>query len=426
MIQSAYENDTVTKKPTDEHIQSSLVFIQSHENILNSLNKATCINESFKDTDIKAYPVKFTFDTVERVLAQDLIFTDNEIIRKAVTVLVFLCDEINQLKDIAESKFYRSLMMFGCNASTTTTSSHNEQQHNSNNTSSSFEQPGNKEYMIGKFLPFLQELSNFIDRCYSVCLNLVQQVASLMNPNELLYRSIFEHTHLPIVSLCLGDLLTILISLDAIIKHNQNLDIAWTAFKLMITLVRSDEAAFETSSNDVAQFERLLVSIDQNIMIGEILKGCIEQNFEDVYDDDDTENAIKINVRYNRNYISNELLYSMKLMLESALLNIGTNMESIERIHVVGAVGIYALYRHLLPPKQQPDAKLHSSIWSIQTKVPVVIICDSIMWLIGEFLMSSTCYLEVKKLDPINPEAHRRQFIQQFDQSLSNYYIYNI
>lgn len=421
MIQ-AFESDTINKAPIDEHIQSTLIFIQSHESTLHNLKNITRITESFQD-NVSSPAIKFCFDSVERVLPQDLALTDNEIIRKSITVLVFLCDEISQLKEIAETRFYRSLLMFGNNPPDPPVIEQRLIKHGQEE-AAFFDQPGMKEKMMGRVLPFLQELSNFIDRCYSVCLNLVQQVASLMNPNELLYRNIFEHTHLLVVTEALGDLLTVLISLDAIVKHNHLLTTAWNAYKAMISIARSDETAFNTNAADIAQFERLLVSINQSIMMGEIYKGCIEQNFETAFEDDDAaasgvagDGSIKINVRYNSNYMAGELLVTMKTMLETALGTLGTNSETNERMAIVGVLGIYGLYRQLLPPNQYPDLKLHASMWGVQNRLPVVVLCDVIMWPVGEFLISNA-YLDVKRPDPPSADACRRLFIQQFDQSL--------
>jgi hypothetical protein len=40
------------------------------------------------------------------VLPQEIIVAENESIRKILNVLVFLCDEVYQLRDIAEGRQY--------------------------------------------------------------------------------------------------------------------------------------------------------------------------------------------------------------------------------------------------------------------------------------------------------------------------------
>ena len=178
---SAFETETATKRPIDEHVQNTLIFIQKHENLLHTLDNGTRKSDIIS-SESHTKPIRLTTESYERVLPQDLIYTDNEHIRKSITVLVFLCDEIHQLKEIAETRFYRPLLIFGTNPPDKI--DFNKSKKPLKHEELLFDQPGMKEKMIGKFLPLLQELSNYIDRCYSVCLNIIQQLSSLMNNNE--------------------------------------------------------------------------------------------------------------------------------------------------------------------------------------------------------------------------------------------------
>ena len=54
----------------------------------------------------------------------------------------------------------------------------------------------------------------------------------------------------------------------------------------MIAAVRADPAAYNTTDVKLATFERLMVTLNQTIMIGEVFKSCIEQNFEAIYDEE--------------------------------------------------------------------------------------------------------------------------------------------
>jgi WASH complex subunit 7 len=376
---SAFETETATKRPIDEHVQNTLLFIQKHEAILQTITKATRTT-TMPSSDNHARPIRLTTESLERVLPQDLIFTDNEHVRKSVTVLVFLCDEISQLREIAETRFFRPLLMFGQNPPDAVELDRSKKLKTPEEPL--YDQPGMREKMVGKFLPFLQELSNFIDRCYSVCLNLVQQLASLMDNKELLYRCMFSSMHLTSVFKHLGELLSVLISLDAIVQHNEQLQDAWGAYKSMISLARNDMSSFNTTAETIGKFERLLVSIDQSIMLGEIFKGCIEQNFESAIEDDSS--ITPINVRNNANFMTGEMLFCLKQIIENSVPVMGTQSELNERLTIMGCVGMYALYRQLLPPNQYPDAKLHKLIWGIQKIVPFVVISETVMWHVGK------------------------------------------
>lgn len=354
-------------------------------------------------------PIRIANDKPERAYAQDLIVTDNELLQKVLTVLVFLCNESKELKEIAETKLYGPLIMCGQMPPDISEIDKKNKKKDiilSNTTAY-------REKMMGKFLLTLQEVSNFVDRCYEVVTNMIQQMSSLLSPKEALYRASFQTTHLLPYVKCLGELLTVLITLDNIIQQNDLLLEAWTYYKTIISHLRNDPAAFGTDEAGVTKFERLLVSLESTLMTEEIFKGCIEQDFETSTMDDDN----NINVRENNVFLT-EFLYSLKIQLDMSLSVIGTNMELSERYDIIGSIALYALYRRLLPANIAPDAKLHKALWTVQKTVPIVVLCERVVWNFGEFI-STYANFEIKKPDPANPEVYRREYIAKFDSLLS-------
>ena len=95
--------------------------------------------------------------------------------------------------------------------------------------------------------------------------------------------------------------------------------------------------------------------------------------------------TIPINVRNNVNFMTGEMLFCLKQIIDHSVPVMGTASELNERMTIMGCVGMYALYRQLLPPNQYPDTKLHKIIWSIQKIVPFVVICETVMWTVGEY-----------------------------------------
>jgi len=397
----AYEDDVSTKRPVDDQIQRTLSFVQEHETILRQIEEAT--RTAIADAPETHYrAIRIAMEPPERVFANDLISTDNELLRKVLTVLVFLCDEIRELRDIAETKIYRSLVMFG-------------QMPIASKAASETLLPGDRESMIGKFLPTLQDLSNFVDRCYSVATNLVQQLAALLSPKEQLYRTTFQTAHLTSMFSALGELLTVLVTIDSIIEQNEYLKEHWQFYKTMITYARQDPASFGTDEAGISKFERLLVSIDQSILIGEVFKGCIEQNFEAALDDGEGE--VHINIRRNEAFFK-EMLHALKHLVDSALSVIGSSSELFERMDVISSMALYALYRRLMPPNLEPDAKLHKALWGVQKLVPLVVVSENVMWSTGDFLQAHAP-LEIKKPDPPNAASYRRDYVKAFDAALA-------
>lgn len=59
------------------------------------------------------------------------------------------------------------------------------------------EMPGEEEKMVGKTMPLLQELSNFVDRCATITINFVHQLAALYDSREPnWYKSTYRHVRL--------------------------------------------------------------------------------------------------------------------------------------------------------------------------------------------------------------------------------------
>jgi hypothetical protein len=178
-----FEDDLSVRRPIEEQLQKSLNFIQEHETLLREIENATL--QAMVETPESQYRhIQIATQPPERAFPQDLIITDNDLLHKVLTVLVFLCDEINELNEIAKTKLFAPLLMFGSQPAGAANEDEQEKL------------DGKKEKMIGSILPTLQEVSNFIDRCYSVSINMVQQLSSLISGKEQLYRSSFQNVHL--------------------------------------------------------------------------------------------------------------------------------------------------------------------------------------------------------------------------------------
>lgn len=76
-----FEEDVSQKRPGDEHTQSMLSFVQGHQAALLDLQRkvAGAITE-VPDSHYRS--VKLNLEPTERVLPQDLVPTDNELLRK--------------------------------------------------------------------------------------------------------------------------------------------------------------------------------------------------------------------------------------------------------------------------------------------------------------------------------------------------------
>ena len=107
-----FENTATSKRPVDAEMQKTLTFVQKHDDQLQSDSERCSF---YGDCGISSRPIRIALDQTERVAVLDILNPDetNESLQKAVVIFVFLCDEVRELKEIAEEKFYAPLIMFG-------------------------------------------------------------------------------------------------------------------------------------------------------------------------------------------------------------------------------------------------------------------------------------------------------------------------
>jgi WASH complex subunit 7, N-terminal len=89
--EGVYDNDQFYhKKPADDHIQSLLAFVQSHESQLADIQNST--RDAIADAPETHYrPIRVCMEAKERILPTDLLTTDNEEFKKILTVLLYNC-----------------------------------------------------------------------------------------------------------------------------------------------------------------------------------------------------------------------------------------------------------------------------------------------------------------------------------------------
>ena len=183
--------------------------------------------------------------------------TDNPVFNKTTTVFSALCQEMIELQEKARSTFYHPLNMFGIIPLDATNnnddSKEREEAYGNGNASytngnatepnTSANNDGNDnntmEMQIARFLPFLQELCNFVLRINAVVKNTVEQLAYLYHPKQKLYISTYKNVSMDYLLDRLSQTLTILVTLDIIVRENEELKDAWENYKKMIGYMRT-------------------------------------------------------------------------------------------------------------------------------------------------------------------------------------------
>uniref|UniRef100_K3X002 WASH complex subunit 4 n=1 Tax=Globisporangium ultimum (strain ATCC 200006 / CBS 805.95 / DAOM BR144) TaxID=431595 RepID=K3X002_GLOUD len=413
---SPFSDFDAQDQPIREQLQRGLNIINDHTTKLKEIEDAITAAMS----EVWGYwadPIQLFLHPAERVDVQDLINTDNELFNKVLTVFSVLCDEISELKVTVEDNFYPALIMFG-------QACHGEEGE---------VKAGEDEVHIGRMLPFFQDISNFVDRCNAITINMIHQLASLYQSFQKLWKSTFKLVHLHPVFDALASLLEVMITIDAIVIDNPNIITSWDKYKRMMQYVRADPARYNITVDRVKQFERLLVSLDQTIMSAQVFQTCIEQDFEafsslDPGDEDDEDRSddgesgrassdreSKIDIRTNRVFLD-EFLHCISARLSLAEAAINSSTETYERDNLLGTAGLYVLHRRLQPPNVPADPALYKRLWEIQMKAPCVTICGKILWYIPDFLLKYAP-MNSKKLQPADFIQFRREYLHSLDEA---------
>ncbi|EMP29886.1 WASH complex subunit 7 [Chelonia mydas] len=129
--------------------------------------------------------------------------------------------ELINTENKAETKFYNGLLFYGEGA-----------------TDSSMVE-GDSQIQMGRFISFLQTM--------------------------------YEH---------LGELLTVLLTLDEIVDNHATLKDHWTMYKRLLKSVHHNPSKFGIQEDKLKPFEKLLLKLEGQLLDGMIFQACIEQQFD--------------------------------------------------------------------------------------------------------------------------------------------------
>ncbi|KAJ8601416.1 hypothetical protein CTAYLR_005928 [Chrysophaeum taylorii] len=388
------------KKPVAAELQRFLSVAQKHESELEVL-KSEVVEDKVVlwPLERRASVVRLEVRPPERAPAIELAQTGERSLRKVIGVFAFVGDEVRELADLADAHFVPGLSCFGDGRACDEVAPG----------------PGQREVEFGRALPFLQELSNFVDRCHACALNLVQQLAALYSPVEESYAVTFRDVRLEAAFQSLADLLALLVTVDLAVDQNEALAAAWADYKRLLQRVRSDPDAWapalggSDAARRLAKFERLLADLDRCALRANCFRVCAEQDFEELEDDDDDEEDDRRRARRTISVRSNHVLLkeferAVKSQLERCSGVVGTPSETQERQQLVGTVALYAFSRRLAPASAEPDAKLYRTIWSLEKKVPVITLAAgrALPFFVADFLQDHAPPppATIRKLDP--------------------------
>jgi len=341
------------------------------------------IEEALRETISEVWdPLKdpITLNTVpyEQTNIIQLINTENSLFNKVLLVFTALGRESTSLIQIAREKFYTPFLLFG------------------QETDNPDPEEGEAQQQIGRMLPFLLDLSNFVNRAYAVVRNYVHQLASLYYAKEKLYQNSFKNVHFGSVFYTLGELLTCMVTLDEVIIQNQKFKQAWNMYKRMTKNIKIEPERYNAQEEQLLQFEKLLLSMEGQLLDGLIFQNCIEQEFDF---------PGLVEVRSNA-VLEKEFIFNIKDMYSRMTARTGDLNEVYQRKHFIGLCSLYAFYFTLF--RKVTDKKFFKAVWELHKVIPMIHLCGNIIWLPTEFLTKKVPYM-VKNTIGNNPDVRKFQ-----------------
>lgn len=351
-------------------------FLDDYASSLKAIQDA--LDETAGDSwDFTLDPISLQILPYEQSKLIDLINTDNKVLNKIITVISVLCCELKTLTHEAKTKLYDPLMLYDEGLG-----------------EKSLEEGKPEEY-TGRMLPILQETSTFVQRSYEVIQHVIHQLASLytkdglkvMDLNDVHFLTLFEH---------LGELLATLITLDEIINNSYLFREHWKKYKRMIKSVHHNSQRFGVDEAKLRPFEKLLLSLEGQVMQGRIFKNCTNLHFDTRF----------VNVTRNP-LLAEEMMFCIKALFQSVDSKIGTNSETDHRMQYVGVIGLYTLYFNIY---HTLDKKFFKQLLDVYKKVPAIYLCGNILLFPDEFLLDNIphCekFVDKKQFDAVISARH--------------------
>ncbi|KAH1185632.1 hypothetical protein KIL84_018381 [Mauremys mutica] len=313
-------------------------FLEEYTSQLRRIEDA--LDDSVGDVwDFNLDPIALKLLPYEQSSLLELINTENKVLNKVITVYAALCCEIKKLKYEAETKFYNGLLFYGEGA-----------------TDSSMVE-GDSQIQMGRFISFLQELSCFVTRCDEVVMNVIHQLAVLYTSNKnapkiietsgVHFQTMYEH---------LGELLTVLLTLDEIVDNHATLKDHWTMYKRLLKSVHHNPSKFGIQEDKLKPFEKLLLKLEGQLLDGMIFQACIEQQFD----------SLNGGVAVSKNStFAEEFAHSIRTIFANVEAKLGEPSEIDQRDKYVGICGLFVLHFQIF---RTVDKKFYKSLLDIGKK----------------------------------------------------------
>lgn len=336
----------------DKEDRASIVELRRFTNLLNRLQ---CVESE----DINAIRRRICFvqsDKNDNTGILELAQSGNVIVDKCVMTFASLVAEVDFLSETARNTIYPALLIYG------------------EDVSNCLESEGGAVKMVACSLPFLQELSVFVSRCYEVFRNIVLQIYNFFQlRDDVLGRA--RDRKVVRIWRTLGNLLSLLIFLDEIIQKHPMLLNHWARFLKSIQSTHHNPSRFGADPKLLKPLQNVILQIDTQIMTGFIFKNCCQQIFFEKLHSD-----VQFSERMRTSILE------MYIKWERVAVD---DIADKRRLTVI--VSLLVLHSHLF---RVADKKLLKTVWNSHKRLAAFHIVGDIVWTPCDFLAKNVVEIE--------------------------------
>ncbi|VDK70090.1 unnamed protein product [Litomosoides sigmodontis] len=320
----------------------------------------------------------YFYDLGPRV--SELTHSGNAVVDKCIITFSTLIMEVDILEEKARNTLYSALIVYGEDADGCLSS-----------------EDGSVK-MIAQFLPKLQQLHVFVSRCYEVFRNIICQLHAFF----ILKSSILERAQdrkLMRMWRSLGLLLSVLISLDEIIRQQSTLQQHWQSYYRAMQLVAHNPSQFDVESDLSQPFQRVIAAIDQSIMQANLYKSCCQQVFEK-------------NIHENLQF--NERMKAIVVEMFEKWDRIAAD-DIPDKRHLMAIVALTLCNMFVF---RTVDKKVMRVIWNSYKKLPLFHLFGYVIWCPCEFMLENITDVDRvidKKMIAAMTSAKSTQFVQTME-----------
>jgi len=268
---------------------------------------------------------------------------------------------------------------------------------------------GEAQIRVGRMLSFLKDVSNFVQRSYEVVKNVLLQLSSLYNRGSQTVMGVTD-VHFTVVFEELGDLLSVLITLDKIVANSIIFKEHWKRYKRMLKSVHNNALRFGIDESKLRPFEKLIIELEGQVLAnGAIFTNCVRQQFDTKF------------VPVARNpMLAEEFFVSMRLIFQDIESRIGEVNEVNQRQKYVSLIGLFVLYVWIY---RTVDKRFLKQIWDVYKRVPAIHLVGNIVLFPDEFLLtrapdnSISNHIDRKQVEAV--KTARVTYLNTWNQSLT-------